>query len=140
MWKRLRPSRDIIFNTAYSVAVGIKAYFVVYKIRLRYLLTKIYVTLCHLLLVLQHYNPMWVLAFSTSLFPSFLFLVKSFQFFTLITSISLRIPLIHLFLGLPAGRLPNCFQFIIYYRSVKYEDDYKILLKIKRQVLYFSYF
>ena len=56
-----------------------------------------------LLLLLHHYNPGWVLAFSTSLFHSFLFLVNSFQFFTLSTCISLRIPSIHLFLGLSAG-------------------------------------
>jgi hypothetical protein len=30
-----------------------------------------------LLLLLQHYNPGWVLAFSTSLFDSFLFLVNT---------------------------------------------------------------
>jgi hypothetical protein len=41
------------------------------------------------------------LAFSASLFHFFLFLVNSFQFFTFSTSICLRIPSIHLFLGLP---------------------------------------
>jgi hypothetical protein len=35
------------------------------------------------------------LAFSTSLFHSFLFLVNSFQFFTWSTSISSRIPSVH---------------------------------------------
>jgi hypothetical protein len=39
-----------------------------------------------LLLLLPHYNPGWVLPFSTSLFHSFLFPVNSFQFFTLRSS------------------------------------------------------
>jgi hypothetical protein len=38
-----------------------------------------------------------------------LFPINSFQFFTFSTSISLRIPSIHLFLGLPAGLFPNGF-------------------------------
>jgi hypothetical protein len=59
------------------------------------------------------------LSLSTRLFHSFLFPVNSFQFFTLSTSISLRIPSIHLFLGLPTGqssfiplRLHSCFSFL----------------------------
>ena len=65
-----------------------------------------------LLLLLQHYNPGWVLAFSTRLFHSFPFPINSFHFFTLSTCISLRIPSIHLFLGLNAGLFPNGFQLV----------------------------
>jgi hypothetical protein len=64
------------------------------------------------LLILQHYNPRWVLAFSATFFHSFLFLVNSFQFFKLSTSRSLRIPSIYLFLGLPADLLPNAFAIV----------------------------
>jgi hypothetical protein len=66
-------------------------------------------SLLFLLLLLQHYNLGWVLAFSKRLFHSFLFPINSFQFFTLSTCKSLRIPSIHLFLGLSAGLFPNGF-------------------------------
>jgi hypothetical protein len=55
------------------------------------------------------------LAFSTKLFHSFLFPVNSFQFFTFSTSISLMIPSIHLFFGLPAGLFPNGFQLVSFF-------------------------
>ena len=63
-----------------------------------------------LLLLLQHYNPGWVLAFSTSLFHSFLFILNSFQFFTLSTSISLRISI----LG------SSCWAFSKWYKRTSY--------------------
>ena len=88
-------------------------YFSIYNIKICVLLFQFHVVLL-LLLLLQHYNPGWVLAYSTSLFNSFLFLLSSFQFFfTLSTSTSLRIPSIHLFLGLPAGIYPNGSSFIL---------------------------
>ena len=59
---------------------------------LLFLLLLLLLLLRILLLLLLLLEPGRVLAFSTSLFHFFLFLVNSFQFFTLSTSISLRIP------------------------------------------------